>query len=30
MYLHEDPALTGVRDSWASVAVAALRDSIAR
>jgi len=30
MYLHEDPALTGVRDSRASVAVAALRDSIAR
>jgi DNA-binding SARP family transcriptional activator/TolB-like protein len=30
MYLHEDPALTGLRDSWASFAVAALRDSIAR
>lgn len=30
MYLHADPALSEVRDSWASVAVAALRDSIAR
>jgi len=30
MYLHEDPALSGVRDSWTSVSVAALRDSSAR